>query len=210
MKGIKTIIVRDDSGSMKPRRQEVIGEIEKMLSDMKGEESALSVEHTIQFITFDSNITIGKPMRLTQVGKPDYSVELGGMTALLDAVSDAMDQPEEWEKNVVVCVMTDGEENSSRRAVKADLQKRIADKQAQGWSVTFVGPDISAWGDVKAAGISTGNVFAYNAADPKGMQIGVQNVNMMRSAYTAATANCASFDNKNLMAEAKKRKKATK
>ena len=78
-----------------------------------------------------------------------------GSTALLDAVGKSVNgargwidgaHPDERPDNVVVLVMTDGYENSSKEYTGKQIRDLVAETQANGWEYVFLGADIDAFG----------------------------------------------------------------
>jgi hypothetical protein len=87
------------------------------------------------------------------------------MTALLDAVGKTINDVvtrhaslEEDEKpgKVILVVITDGHENSSREITqKAELVKMVNKQEEDyGWEIVFLGADIDAWGEGSSMGFS--------------------------------------------------------
>jgi len=88
-----------------------------------------------------------------------------GGTALLDAlgrtVADtrhaiAMMPEDERPTRVVVLVVTDGEENSSREYSLAQIKDIVVAQQADGWKFVFIGAGIDAFGAAKDMGMAPG------------------------------------------------------
>ena len=105
------------------------------------------MKQRITLITFDSNHTKVifdniPAMEAKPLSQKDYVP--GAATPLYDAIGQAITKTyaqTEKTDNVLVTILTDGEENSS---TEFDLKmvKRLIDKQKeQGWTFTFIGTD---------------------------------------------------------------------
>ena len=107
-----------------------------------------------------------------------------GMTALLDAVGktitsvgvslagmDENDRP----ATVIMVILTDGYENSSREW-NADAVKKLVTEQQEhyGWEFIFLGANLDALNVARGMGIAAGSAMAYTAS-------GAQVTNTMRS-----------------------------
>lgn len=134
-------IVSDRSGSMMTMQKDAEGGINSFINDQKNQPGRCSIRID-QFDTQYENV-----VRSTDVEnvKPYRLVPRGG-TALLDAIGKTVTDfgaelaamPEnERPGNVIVVVVTDGEENSSREWDAAGVKALIA-KQEQEFNWTFV------------------------------------------------------------------------
>lgn len=121
-----------------------------------------------------------------------YSV--GGSTALIDAVVRAIDEvgaslaarPEsERPDKVVFVILTDGQENASKKFKIEDLKKRISEQsQTYNWQFMFLGANIDAFGAGAGYGIMTNNT-ANVAASKLGQSL-------IMSAKKVASYSCTS------------------
>jgi len=67
-----------------------------------------------------------------------------------------------------VIVMTDGEENSSRRFTKEQITGEIQQREAAGnWTFVYLGADQDAWAAAQGLGFAAGNVAAYASTDTR-------------------------------------------
>ncbi len=104
-----------------------------------------------------------------------------GATALLDALGKAITTHEQ-EERVIIGVLTDGRENSSRAYKLADVSKLIERKQKDGWEFLYLSSDLNAFADAANLNIPTHNTFKVSP-DAAGV----------RSAYTNMSANTTSY-----------------
>lgn len=141
-------LVVDRSGSMSSVQDDAQGGINALLS----EQFALPGRLTVTLTEFDSSIDTVRRM----TDKPfDYHLAPRGGTALLDAVGDEVTRtgedlsalPEhERPGRVLLVVVTDGGENSSREWTMTKVREALAhQRDVYGWDVQFIGADEAAW-----------------------------------------------------------------
>lgn len=155
-------LIVDRSGSMMDVRDDAQGGINKVFEDQR----ALPGKLTVSLTEFDTSIDSVQRMRdIADV--VDYTLVPRGGTALLDAVGraitetgeDLADLPEgERPTNVIIQIVTDGHENSSREWSLDQIQKMIAEQQEKyGWVFAFIGAGDGEWG----RRLGTNTVSAY-------------------------------------------------
>jgi len=93
----------------------------------------------------------------------------GGNTALFDAVAETVrlaDKDKLEDERVLVLVMTDGQENSSRETTREQVQAIIAERTARGsYTFAYIGENPDRW--ARETGTSVRNTTHYNHADPR-------------------------------------------
>jgi hypothetical protein len=143
---------------------------------------------------------------------PELTAEtykVGGGTALLDALGTTIEQigqrlsampEEERPSKVIVLVITDGQENSSRPIPysKAKIKEMISHQEEKyNWSFIFMGANIDSVQEGGAIGISANNAINYSAS-AAGTASVYANVSRglarARKVGAAFTANDALFD----------------
>lgn len=147
-KRVINLIIADESGSMSVIRDTTLAGLNETITTcQKMQEKFPTMEQRITLITFDSNHTKVifdniPALEAKPLSQKDYVP--GAATPLYDAIGQAVTQTyaqTEKTDNVLVTILTDGEENSS---TEFDLKmvKRLIDKQKeQGWTFTFIGTD---------------------------------------------------------------------
>ena len=108
----------------------------------------------------------------------DYTV--GGCTALIDAIGDAIHhianvhkyaRAEDVPAHTVFVITTDGMENASRRYSAAEVRKTIKTMQNErGWEFLFIGANIDAVETAARFGIAEDRAVNYHA-DKKGTRV---------------------------------------
>jgi len=166
---ITIVVVLDRSGSMESKKAATISAFNEYLGSIQ--KSYPDVGMTlVQFNTAREARYNGEPVKnchpLTLLSyQPD------GGTALHDAVFESIRDTEKRicvHTKVLFCVLTDGEENSSREHTLHSLKALIAEKEAtKNWTFTYLGANQDAWAVGMAMGIPVGNVMNYHGT-PQG------------------------------------------
>jgi len=89
-----------------------------------------------------------------------------GMTPLLDASADIIRRAErvEADRHLVV-ILTDGDENTSKRTTYGKLKELISLKKSEGWQFLFLGANIDAYADAGRVGIARHAVMSYGRGE---------------------------------------------
>jgi uncharacterized protein YegL len=173
------VFLIDKSGSMANKTADVIGGFNEYLKKLQkdGNDYALSV---ILFDTEVTNLVSGKsPSDIQPLNTQTYMA--GGGTALLDAVGDGLKEYKLEDKTLVI-IMTDGQENSSRRYSLKEIKANVEQAQEKGaWSFVYLGAGVDAFAEAGGMGIPVGNTMVYNAV--------TTGTTMTATAYTTATAS---------------------
>ncbi len=163
------IIILDESGSMEVIQDDVIGGFNRFIEDQKKIEGELAVTLT----TFGGNVRTPKfRVNIAEITNLDEETYVpSGFTPLYDAICGTIDRvgktlaefnESERPDKVMVCILTDGEENDSKRFTLRDAQDRI-DEQSNKYDWKFiylgVGPDSFQAGD--RLGIHANHQYMY-------------------------------------------------
>lgn len=136
------LVITDRSGSMSNIAPDVIGGFNRFLKDQKAQPG----EALITYTQFDTNYEVVYTARpISEAPDLNHStfVPRGG-TALFDAIGRTLNQQgeriarEKWAELVVVCIITDGEENSSREFTRERIQEMVKHAEANGWQFLFL------------------------------------------------------------------------
>ncbi len=146
------VFVLDRSGSMAGYESDTVGGFNATLQKQKGREGKVYVS-TVLFDT--QSQVVHDRVELSDVHPmtvEDYQV--GGCTALLDALGDAIRhirnihkyaRPEDVPEHTVFIITTDGLENASRRYDKTTVKEMIQRQQEEfGWEFIFLAANIDA------------------------------------------------------------------
>jgi uncharacterized protein YegL len=182
------IAVIDKSGSMQELTSDTIGGFNSFIEEQK----KLPGEAIITTVLFDHNYRVLHDRKNLKDIKPitncDYRAE--GNTALLDALGKAMNSvgvkldktpEEERPSKVIVVIITDGEENSSKEFTNEKIKEMIdLQKSVYSWEFLFLGANIDSFA-------VAGNIGINNAVNYSASNIGVQSV------YRSVSLACANF-----------------
>ena len=170
------IFILDRSGSMAGLESDTIGGFNALIEKQKKEDGKAFVTTVL----FDNQQkTVHDRVSLTDVApmtEKEYYV--GGSTALLDAVGDAVThiekvhryiRPEDVPAHTMVVITTDGMENSSRRWRASEVKKLVEKKKEEGWEFLFLGANIDAVSEAARFGIDADKAVRY-CNDPAGVQ----------------------------------------
>ena len=162
-------VIVDESGSMANCRGATISGFNEYVNDQR--KKAADEGNTVLFTLtkFNTDCTVvhlATPISdIPELTRQGYMP--GGMTALYDAIGHTLksleaDLQRETEKpGVLVVIITDGEENSSKEYSQAAIMKLIEEKKKEGnFTFVFLGADIDVW-QGQALGIDVGNMIKY-------------------------------------------------
>ncbi len=172
------VFILDRSGSMSGLESDTIGGFNAMIEKQKKQDG----ECFVSTFLFDSQIQLlHDRVQLPQIPKmtdKDYTV--GGCTALLDTIGEAVKHIEKIHKyarkedtpaNTMFVITTDGMENASRHYSSDEIKKLISrQKEKYGWEFLFIGANIDAIQTAARYGISEDRAVNYNA-DSEGTRV---------------------------------------
>lgn len=172
------VFILDKSGSMAGLEKDTIGGFNALIEKQRklsGEVRVTTVLFNHEYELVHDRIPVSGVAPMTSV---DYQV--GGMTALLDAIGSTIQKISNVEKNtiqeqqvdkVMVIITTDGMENSSCEYSYKKIHEMIAmKKNTADWEFIFLGANIDAIAIARQFGV--GEDFAVNFhADAKGTQL---------------------------------------
>lgn len=176
------MIILDESPSMSNARGETVQGFNVFLAEQKANPKPA----TMSLIKFDRKYTViyvDKP--LTEV--PELTLDTytpgGSSTALFDALGRGIFElgerlrlmPEaERPDKVVVVIITDGEENSSREFSHAKVKEMIKHQtDVYGWTFVFMGTDIDAYQGGQHLGIARSNIAQFSKGNVDGAYKGL-------------------------------------
>ncbi len=189
--------VVDRSGSMTPRRKDAEGGINTFINDQK-EAKGDAIFTLVQFD--DKYEFVHKGIKIEDV--PPYTMRPRGWTALLDAVGRAinetgerLDKMPESERpgNVVVVIVTDGEENSSKEFNLKQVHDMITHQQeVYNWNFTYIGANADTFATSFALGISSNSTLQYDSTQSTRSAFGTVSNAVSRSRSASALGQSAS------------------
>jgi uncharacterized protein YegL len=157
--------------------QDTIGGFNSLIEKLKAQEGVCLVTTVL----FDNEIEIlhdRLPLcEIAPLTHEDYWVR--GCTALIDAIGTQLDhigkihryaRKEDVPANTMFVIITDGQENASRKYSSAEVKRSIEKRKADGWEFLFIGANIDAVETAKHFGISEERAVNYHA-DRKGTRV---------------------------------------
>jgi hypothetical protein len=138
-------MVLDRSGSMESCRAATITSVNKYLLEARGDENLKEAD--FELMIFDTQsldvIRSGRIADVKDIIEEDFQPR--GGTPLLDAIGrgvDSLDRKTANDKAILV-IVTDGEENSSKKHNYESIKALIDDRQAKGWLIVFLGAGLA-------------------------------------------------------------------
>lgn len=198
---VHNLIILDESGSMGSIKEFIISGFNELVQTIHGiEQQYPEQEHFISFVTFNG---MGRKVLhfrepAARLGKLEGSkYQPNSMTPLYDAMGDSINRlKQELEKesdyNVLVTILTDGEENASKEYNGDAIKKLVEEMKLSGWTFTYIGTDH----DIEkfAASISITNVM-YFKKDLRGVNDMFEKERHARAMYSNKIRNKENTDN---------------
>lgn len=155
-------IIIDKSGSMSDKVEFVVDGFNEFLGEQKEVDGRATITTTFFDSAFPPEIEKGKDLQaMEELTEEDYNP--GGRTALLDAVGYTIDEMgKRFDKmgeadkpsDVILCIITDGKENSSREYKREQIKDMIEEQEEEwGWDVIFIGAGIDAFSEAGDIGV---------------------------------------------------------
>ena len=169
---VHNLIILDESGSMEPIKKSIIQGFNEIVQTIKGIEKEFSEqEHFISLISFNG---LGQKLlhfidpasKLQQIDSTTY--QPNASTPLFDAMGFGINKLRQVVKginnyNVLVTILTDGEENASREYSGKTIKLVIEELKLNRWTFTYIGTDH----DVEkfAESLSINNSLAFDKSE---------------------------------------------
>lgn len=169
---VHNLIILDESGSMQSIKKTIIQGFNEIVQTVKGIEKEFpEQEHFISLVTFN-----GLGQKVFHFTEPVNKLELidetryipGASTPLYDAMGFSFTRlrqalENQTDYNVLVTILTDGEENASREYTGMAIKKLIEELKLNRWTFTYIGADH----DVEkfALSISITNTMAFQKSE---------------------------------------------
>jgi hypothetical protein len=156
------LVVLDSSGSMEPRLADAIGSFNTFLRE---QQSACLPNEEMTLTVFPNGGTARSPIAKVRPLTPESYRPSGG-TPLYDAILDGIGACRA-ERDCIVAIITDGEENASVKATGEQVKAAIAERIAAGWEVHYLGvglDEFRANAVGRAVGSQTSGSFASSSA----------------------------------------------
>ena len=173
---VYNLIILDESGSMESIKNATIRGFNEVAQTIRDVESKFPEQkHFISLVTFNgcgikdalwNREVDGLELLNDTTYRPDCS------TPLYDAIGRSCSKlkeeiPGKCTYNVLVTILTDGEENASRNYSGAAIKQMIDELKQQSWTFAYIGANHNV--EEAAANLSISNMMVYDA-DEEGME----------------------------------------
>jgi hypothetical protein len=173
---IHNLIILDESGSMESIKREIISGFNELVQSIRSSARKFPEQvHFISFVSFNSS-TGNKVLHFVEPVENLAAIDEGryypnANTPLFDAIGFSVKKLQQHlegkgDHNVIVSILTDGEENYSRVFSGRTIRELIGDLRKKGWTFTYIGTDHDI--DKAADEIGIVNKFAFGK-DPAGI-----------------------------------------
>ena len=161
------ICVIDRSGSMASIASDAIGGFNTFLADQK----TVPGEARITVALFDDKYEVLYANTAISSAEPLTSktfVPRGG-TAMLDAIGRTLNEQgariksDAWADKVIVCILTDGQENQSREYTAAKVKEMVQHAEKHGWSFVYLAANQDAFASGAQYGIAAAHTMNFAA-----------------------------------------------
>jgi len=196
-------VILDRTGSMESIRDDTIGGFNTFLEQQKAEPGMATLT-LVQFDTQDPYEVIHKFKPIKEV--PALTREMfvpRASTPLFDALGRGINdleacigqlKEEDRPARVVVVIVTDGQENSSREFRKNQIEKMVKEKKEKhAWQFVFLSADLAAIDDAMAVGMDADAMLAFQR-NPKGTAGAWASLSAQTADYRKARKNKIGFD----------------
>lgn len=175
---IYNLIILDESGSMESIKKPTVSGFNELVQTMKGlQKEHKEQKHFISFITFNGlgikTKLFNQPVEeLSLITEKMYNPDAS--TPLYDAIGDAVLRLKheiytQENYNVLVTILTDGEENSSTKFSGKEIKIIIEDLQKNNWTFTYIGANQDVLKVAADLAIPVSNTLSY-CADEEGLK----------------------------------------
>jgi len=194
-KPTQMIVVLDRSGSMDTIGRATVEGLNTLIKEQKGAEG----EAFMTLVQFDDQYQLDyKSKPIKEVAELIYgeTFKPRGMTALYDAIGKTIAETDTTD-DVVLVIVTDGMENTSREFTQKIIFDKIEEKKKAGWNVLFLAANQDAMQTGGSLGIDAKNSMTFNA-NAGSVNASYQNISSKMSNYRSSKLSAdnikASFD----------------
>lgn len=186
---VEIVMVLDETGSMERNKKATVDSVNEFIISQKKVEGSCNLtlytfSDYVNYTSDGENTPIRKIIESKDISEVELisedSYDPYGMTNLYDAIGVAIKETEKnnKSKNVLVVIITDGEENSSKEYNIDTIKEMISKKQKDGWTFVYLGANQDAWSVGSKMGLSANQTMTYD----------VNNINNMMDTLSTSTA----------------------
>lgn len=175
---VHNLIILDESGSMESIKNTIIQGFNELVQTIQGIEKQFpEQEHFISFVSFNG---LGQKLlhfmdpvsKLKKIDDKTYNPDAN--TPLFDALGFSINKLKQSlqgqnDCNVLVTILTDGEENASKEFSGSAIKELIEELKQNRWTFTYIGTDHDVEKIAISLSINNTMVFEKNETDIKRM-----------------------------------------
>lgn len=164
-------VILDETGSMSCWQGQACSGANEMIATLPDKGVRVSM------VSFNSEVfrTIAVGCKPSNVPKlvPGVNYQPSHLTPLYDTVMRGISDVEDFlsskkkKRDVMVLIVTDGEENASRETTLEAVRTKIEEKTREGWEFAYVGTGHDVWSAAAGLGISKGSTVTYNPVETR-------------------------------------------
>ncbi len=195
------VMVLDKSGSMCRGLTQTIDGFNEQIQTIRETETADNITE-VSLITFNHEVTqdiVNKPTQSIQE-LTETTYRPNGMTALYDGVGTAIemildqDDIEDENTSVLMVILSDGVENSSKNFSGEDIAEKIQTlKDTERWTFTYMGANVDLSVISKTLNIDAGNIMSFDASKAEGYHDAKEMFKAGTTMYMSSRS-CANID----------------
>lgn len=171
---VHNLIILDESGSMSSIKKTIIQGFNELVQTIQGIEKKFpEQEHYVSLISFNSlgqkfHYFIEPAKNLEPLNDKSYSPN--SLTPLFDAMGFSINKLSQYLQdktsyNVLVTILTDGEENDSQEFSGEIIKKLVEELKEKRWTFTYIGTDHDVEKFAISISINNTMVFSKNSAE---------------------------------------------
>ena len=175
------VVILDRSGSMSSIAKATVENFNKFLNEQKNAEG----EAFVTLVQFDDRYELNyKSTPIKDVNDLVYgeTYQPRGSTALHDAIGKTINELEKTDRDIIMVIITDGEENASREYKGNAIKNIIEQKEKDNWKFVYLGANQDAISVGGAMGMSDKSTLSWATND-----------NSIGATYAAFSSNTRSY-----------------
>lgn len=186
-------LVLDASGSMSHHASALIKIADDQVAYLAQRSKDLNQETRVSVWTFDDTVKcLVWDMDVLRLPSIARLYEINGRTALIDATVQAIGElseiPQRYGDHAFLqYVLTDGEENASRKNGSFDLQQRLT-SLPENWTVAVLVPNMQGKFAAKGFGFPNDNIAVWDATSKQGLEEAAKTIRTATDNYMNARA----------------------
>lgn len=160
----KIVVILDESGSMENVRDSMLKSLNDLIREQKQIKERPASFTLVKFSDKVKRIREIEPLETTSLLEYNDYVP-NGSTSLYDAIGSTINRFRN-EKDVLLVIITDGQENASRKYNKSYVNEKIEQmKSKNGWTYVYLSCDISTFQQGQDIGCNNSNVSSNVVRD---------------------------------------------